>query len=99
MATFAWSLIIVIRYAVVGGWTVGFCFLVFFPPRDDYCASITANVDNVAEVTVGVVQCITNLLLASFCSDASPHVSLLLRIFFASSLSMLIVTVTFEVDG
>ena len=78
MATFAWSLIIVIRYAVVGGWTVGFYFLAFFSSGDDYCASITADVDNVAKVTAGVVECITNLLLTSFCGDASSHISLLI---------------------
>ena len=91
MATFAWSLIIVIRYAVVGGWTVGFCFLVFFPPRDDYCASITADVDNVAKVTVGVVECIANLLLTSFCSDVSSHASLLITNLFRF--------ITFHVDS
>ena len=78
MATFPWSLIVLIRYTIVGGWTVDLCFLTFFSSGDDYCASITADVDNVAKVTAGVVECITNLLLASFCGDASSHISLLI---------------------
>ena len=76
--TFPWSLIILIRYTIVGGWTVDLCFLTFFSSGDDYYASITADVDNVAKVTAGVVECITNLLLASFCGDASSHISLLI---------------------
>ena len=77
MATFAWSLIIVIRYAVIGGWTVSFCFFTFFSSIDDNCASITPNVDDIAEITVGVVEGVANLL-AAFCYKATHHVSFLI---------------------
>ena len=91
MATLAWSLIVVIRYTIFGGWIVGFYFLAFFSSGDDYYASITTDVDNVAKVTVGVVECIANLLLTSFCSDVSSHASLLITNLFRF--------ITFHVDS
>ena len=56
MATLAWSLIVVLGYAVVRRWAVGLYFFTFFPSGDDYCECIAANVDNIAEVTAGVVE-------------------------------------------
>ena len=41
---------------IVGSWIVGFHFLMLLPPRDDHSAGISANVDDVAEITVGVVE-------------------------------------------
>ena len=71
VVAFPWSLIVVIRYAVVGCWTISFRFLAFFPS--------------------GVVECVANLLLASFCGDASSHISLLIAHLFCF--------ITFHVDG
>ena len=56
MVTLAWSLIVVLGYVVVRRWAVGLYFFTFFPSGDDYCAGIASNVDNIAEVTTGVVK-------------------------------------------
>ena len=55
-----------IGYPVVGCRTVGFDFLVTFSFVDDDCSCVVANVDNVAQVIVRVVEQVAELLLM-FC--------------------------------
>ena len=50
------STLIVIRDAVIRGRTICLCFLLFLSSRDDHGTSIAADVDDIAEVTVGVVE-------------------------------------------
>ena len=56
------------RYPVVGRRTVGFDFLVIFSFADDDCSCIVANVDNVVQVIVRVVERVAELLLM-FCLE------------------------------
>ena len=80
MAALAWVPVVVIRQFVVGGWTVCFRFFTFLFPGDDYSPSVAADVDNVAEIGVGVVEGIACLLVAqSACTtpDFSPLISYL----------------------
>ena len=57
-----------IRYPVVGCKTVGFDFLMIFSFIDDDCSCIVANVDNVVQVIVRVVERVAELLLM-FCLE------------------------------
>ena len=49
----------------------------FFPYIDDDYAGITPDVDDVAEITVGVVKGVAKLLTMLYC-EATPHASLLI---------------------
>ena len=52
----------------------------FFPYIDDDCAGITPDVDDVAEITVGVVKGVAELLATLRC-QAAPHAALLIADF------------------
>ena len=56
-------LLMVVDDAVVGGGAVGLGLLAFLALRDDDGAGISPNVDDVAEVVIGVVMGISNILL------------------------------------
>jgi hypothetical protein len=67
MTALARSPIVFIRNTVVGGWTVGFHFLALLPPKDDHCTGVSADVDDVAEITIGVVERVADLLVVALC--------------------------------
>ena len=56
--------------------------------------SISTNVDDVAEFTIGVVEGVANLLLMSFSCEAAPHVPLLV----ANPLDLTFVTLHMDGD-
>ena len=76
MAALAWSPLIFIRDTIIGGWTVGFRFLAFLLHGDDHGTGVSANVDDIAEITVGVVEVVAKLLM-TLCCKAAPDASLL----------------------
>ena len=53
----------VVEYAIVGGGRVGLSFLVFLALGEDDGAGISPNVDDVAEVIVGVFVTLSNIFL------------------------------------
>ena len=57
-----------VKYPVVGCRTVGFDFLMIFSFADEDCFCVVANVDNVAQVIVRVVEQVAELLLM-FCLE------------------------------
>ena len=57
-----------VRYPVVGCRTVGFDFLMIFSFADEDCSCVVANVDNVVQVIVRVVERVAELLLM-FCLE------------------------------
>ena len=57
-----------ITYPVNRCWTVGFDFLMIFSFIDDDCSCVVANVDNVVQVIVRVVERVAELLLM-FCLE------------------------------
>ena len=57
-----------VRYPVVGRRTVGFDFLMIFSFVNDDCFCVVANVDNVVQVIVRVVERVAELLLM-FCLE------------------------------
>ena len=57
-----------VRYPVVGCRTVGFDFLMIFSFADEDCSCIVADVDNVVQVIVRVVEQVAELLLM-FCLE------------------------------
>ena len=52
-----------IRYPVIGCQTVGFDFLMIFSFIDDDCSCVVANVDNVVQVIVRVVERVAEFFL------------------------------------
>ena len=79
--SFARAAVVVVRQSIVGGWTVCFSFFSLFSSVYDNCACVSSDVDNVAKITVGVVERIAELL-ATICREATPHTSLLIADFF-----------------
>ena len=63
MTALAWVPLVVIGQFVVGGWAVCFRFFTFLFPGDDDGPSVATNVDNVTEISVGVVEGIACLLV------------------------------------
>ena len=49
----------------------------FFPSVDHNCAGVSPDVDDIVEITVGVVKGVAELL-TTFCCEAVPHASLLI---------------------
>ena len=58
-----------ITYPVIKCWTVGFDFLMIFSFVDDDCSCIVANVDDVVQVIIRVVERVAELLLLMFCLE------------------------------
>ena len=58
-----------VKYPVVGCRTVGFDFLMIFSFVDDDCSCIVANVDDVVQVIIRVVERVAELLLLMFCLE------------------------------
>ena len=52
-----------IRYPVIRCWTVGFDFLMVFSFVDDDCFRVAANVDNIVQVVVRVIERVAKLLM------------------------------------
>ena len=63
---------------IVGGGTVSLCVLSLLFLRDDHALCITANVDDVAELTVGVVERVAVTLMTVFGRTLTPKSSLLI---------------------
>ena len=78
MAALAWSPLIFIRDTIIGGWTVGFRFLAFLLHGDDHGTGVSANVDDIAEITVGVVEGVADLLMTALCCLMTPYVPFLI---------------------
>ena len=76
MKALARSPLVVIGDTVIGSWTIGLCFLAFLSSGDDHGTGVSADVDDIAEVAIGVVEGIVDLLLTAFCCEATPHVPL-----------------------
>ena len=58
-----------IRYPIIRCRVVGFDFLVVFSSVDDDCSCIVANVDDVVQVIIRVVERVAELLLLMFCLE------------------------------
>ena len=68
MTPFSLIVSVDIMYPVIGCQTVGFDFLMIFSFVDEDYSCIVANVDNVVQVTVRVVERVAELLLM-FCLE------------------------------
>ena len=68
MTSFSRIVPVDIRYSVIRCRTVGFDFLMIFSFIDDDCSCVVANVDNVVQVIVRVVERVAKLLLM-FCLE------------------------------
>ena len=58
-----------IRYPVIGYRTVSFDFLMIFLFVDDDCSCVVANVDNIVQVILGVVERVAELLWLMLCLE------------------------------
>ena len=77
MTTLARGPSMFIRNTIVGCWTIGFHYLAVLASGDDYGMGASTNVDNVAEVAVGVVEGVADLLVMALCCYLASHVSFL----------------------
>jgi hypothetical protein len=75
---FWWWPRVVVWKAVVGGRAISLCFLSFFPLGDDHTLCVMTDVNNFAEVAVGVVERVAVVLVTVFCCALVPESSLLI---------------------
>ena len=81
MAAFARVPLIIVGDSVVGSQAVSLCFFAFLSSVDDDCASVSPDVDDVAKITVRVVEGVADLL-ATLCCQAVSYVPLLIAYLF-----------------